>query len=175
MRMSSGVEWSIHCCSMLSFLGPDQALPAAKLAEYHGVPAPYLTKHLQAMVQAGVCASVAGPRGGFRLARPASDISLLDITLAVDGDSYAFACSEIRRRGPAALDDPACYRETCGIAAAMWRAEAAWRTELSATSLADIAASLASAVHPQQLERAAAWLDDALTNRGRTRSGGASS
>lgn len=167
MRMSSGVEWSIHCCSMLSFLGPDHALPAAKLAEYHGVPAPYLTKHLQALVQAGVCESVPGPRGGFRLARPAAEITVLDVTLAVDGDGYAFVCSEIRQRGPAALDDPSCYTESCGIAQTMWRAEAAWRRELAAVSIADIAASLGENVRPEQIERAAEWLEVALHQRGR--------
>lgn len=171
--MSSGVEWSIHCCSMLSFLGPDQALPAAKLAEYHGVPAPYLTKHLQSLVQAGVCESVPGPRGGFRLARPAHEISLLDVTLAVDGDGHAFVCGEIRQRGPAALDDPSCYAEACGIAQAMWRAETAWRNELATVSIADIAASLGDAVSPEQIERGAAWLEVALDHRGRAQ--GASS
>lgn len=169
--MSSGVEWSVHCCSMLSFLGPDHALPAAKLAEFHGVPAPYLTKHLQSLVQAGVCESVPGPRGGFRLARPAAEISLLDVTLAVDGDSHAFACSEIRQRGPAALDDSSCYVEPCGIAQAMWRAEAAWRRELDAVSIADITASLGDAVRPEQIERAAEWLEVALHQRGRNAGG----
>jgi Rrf2 family protein len=167
MRMSSGVEWSIHCCSMLSFLGPEQALPASKLAEFHGVPAPYLTKHLQSLVQAGVCESVPGPRGGFRLARPAADISLLDVTLAVDGDGHAFVCTEIRQRGPAALDDPSCYATSCGIAQAMWRAEAAWRAELESISIADIAASLGDAVRPEQIALAATWLEVALRERGR--------
>lgn len=170
MRMSSGVEWSIHCCSLLAFLGGDQALPAAKLAEYHGVPAPYLTKHLQAMVRAGICESVPGPHGGFRLARELGDVSILDVTLAVDGEGPAFVCSEIRRRGPAAVDDPTCYAESCAIAQAMWRAEAAWRAELSTVSIADIVASLCESLKPIQVERSVVWLDDALTNRGRGRS-----
>lgn len=169
MRMSSGVEWSIHCCSVLAFLGSDQTLPAAKLAEYHGVPAPYLTKHLQAMVRAGICESVPGPYGGFRLGRELADISLLDVTLAVDGEGPAFVCSEIRQRGPAAVDDPACYAESCGIAKAMWRAESAWRAELSSVSIADIVASLGEELQPVEVERSVVWLDDALTSRGRGR------
>lgn len=162
MRMSEGVEWAIHCCTVLAFLEDDQALPAAKLAEFHGVPAAYLAKHLQALVRAGVCESVSGPRGGFRLGRTAEEISLLDVTLAVDGDRTAFRCGEIRRRGPSAQDDPGCYSEPCGIATAMWRAEDAWRRELRAVSVADICASLATRVDPRQLEASAVWLGDVL-------------
>lgn len=163
--MSEGVEWAIHCCTVLAFVQDDEALPAAKLAEFHGVPAPYLAKHLQALVRAGVCDSVSGPRGGFRLARPPEEITLLDVTLAIDGEEPAFRCSEIRQRGPAAQDDPSCYRQSCSIARAMWRAEDAWRAELRRITVADIGAGLATEVNPAQLVQGAAWLQSAL-NRG---------
>ncbi|WP_436793055.1 RrF2 family transcriptional regulator [Actinospongicola halichondriae] len=165
MRMSEGVEWAIHSCTMLAFVPDDQALPAGKLAEFHGVPPAYLAKHLQALVRAGICSSVPGPRGGFRLARPAEEITLLDITLAVDGEGTAFRCSEIRQRGPASQDDPSCYRDTCSIALAMWRAEDAWRAELRRVTLAEIGGNLASVVDPRQLTESAVWLDQTL-NRG---------
>lgn len=164
--MSDGVEWAIHCCTMLAFLDGEQALPAAKLAEYHGVPPAYLAKHLQALVRAGVCDSVPGPRGGFRLARDAAHITLLDVTLAVDGDETAFRCTEIRQRGPAS-QSASCYPTACGIASAMWQAEEAWRRELRAVSVADVAASLAGSVHPEQLMESAVWLHDTLENRGK--------
>lgn len=164
MRMSDGVEWAIHCCTVLGFVPEGGAIPAAKLAEFHGVSPTYLTKHLQALVRAGVCESVAGPRGGYRLARDADDITLLDITLAVDGERTAFECGEIRQRGPAA-QDPSCYREACSIALAMWRAEEAWRAALREVSLAEIGANLAAVVHPRQLAESAVWIDQTL-NRG---------
>ena len=46
--MSDGVEWAIHCCTMLAVLPDGEALPAARLAEFHEVPPAYLAKHLQA-------------------------------------------------------------------------------------------------------------------------------
>src|SRR5262247_2458737 len=102
MRMSDGVEWGVHACTILAVLPPDRALTAAKLAEYHDVPAAYLAKHLQSLARAGVLETVKGPRGGYRLARPATEITLLDVVEAIDGDTPAFRCSEIRRRGPTA-------------------------------------------------------------------------
>ena len=173
MKMSDGVEWATHCCTMLAFLDGDQTLPAAKLAEYHGVAPAYLAKHLQSLVRAGVCDSVPGPRGGFRLARDAADITLLDIALAVDGDETAFRCTEIRQRGPAA-QPASCYPRPCGIAAAMWRAEDAWRRELAAVSVADVATSLAGTVHPDQLVESAVWLQETLEDRGTRTPGGRS-
>ena len=114
MRLSDGVEWGVHACTVLAALPPDAALPAAKLAEYHGVPAAYLAKHLQALARAGVLETVKGPRGGYRLARPAAEITLLDVVEAIDGDEPAFRCTEIRRRGPSAVPARE-YTQPCGI------------------------------------------------------------
>ena len=103
MKLSDGVEWGVHVCTLLAAVPPDNALPAAKLAEYHGVPSAYLAKHLQALASAGVFETVKGPRGGYRLARPAAKVTMLDIVEAIDGEEPAFRCTEIRRRGPTAV------------------------------------------------------------------------
>lgn len=44
--MSDAVEWALHCCTVLATLPEDQALPAARLAEFHDVPPAYLAKAL---------------------------------------------------------------------------------------------------------------------------------
>src|SRR5438046_10326890 len=101
MRLSEGVEWGLHCAVLLAVMPSDAALATGRLAEYHGVPVAYLAKHLQAMSRAGILAAVPGRGGGYRLARPAVDVSALDVVEAVDGEAPAFKCLEIRRRGPA--------------------------------------------------------------------------
>ena len=163
--MSDAVEWSIHCCTVLAVLPEDQALPAARLAEFHDVPPAYLAKALQAMAGAGLVESRPGPLGGYRLARPASDVSLLDIVLAVDGDDAAFRCREIRQRGPAATAGSPAYRRPCGIARVMWRAEDAWRAELAAVSVGEIVAELLATVPAEQLVRGAEWIQDVDVRR----------
>lgn len=136
-------------------------MAAARLAEFHGVAPSYLAKHLQALAQAGIVESVAGRNGGYRLARDARSITLLDVVLAVEGDDFAFRCTEIRRRGPASA--PARhYTARCAIAAAMDGAEAAWRKELASSTIADVVASLAQSVSPVSVRKATVWYQEAM-------------
>ena len=163
--MSDAVEWSIHCCSLLAALPQGQALPASRLAEYHDVPPAYLAKALQAMAAAGIVESRSGPRGGYRLARPATDITLLEIVQAVDGPGTAFRCSELRQRGPGAIDEPGAYRVKCGIARAMWRAEDAWRAELAATTVSDMVIDFLTLASPERVQRGIEWIQEVHVQR----------
>ena len=163
--MSDAVEWSIHCCTLLAALPEDGALPAARLAEYHGVPPAYLAKALQAMATAGIVESRPGPAGGYRLARSPADISLLEVVQAVDGPGTAFRCREIRQRGPGAVDEAGAYRIPCGIARAMWRAEDAWRAELSRTTVGDMVVDFITQASPARVHRGVEWVQEVQVKR----------
>ena len=142
MKLSDGVEQAIHCVAMMAGLEPGCVLSAAALAEFHGVSPSYLLKHLQALSRAGLVQTVPGPKGGYRLARDAGEISLLDIVLAVEGAEPAFRCAEIRQRGPHPVQ-PHHFKTPCGIKVAMLKAEQAYRAELRRVSVADVLADLA--------------------------------
>jgi Rrf2 family protein len=157
MRMSERVEWAAHCAVVLAFLPDGDSLSAARLAEYHGVPAPYLAKSLQALMQAGLVASRPGRSGGYRLARAAGDVSLLDVFDAVEGDGTFFRCTEIRRRGPTRVA-AARYTPVCGVARAMWDAEAAWRESLAGVTIADLAAGTLVDAPPEAVAKGVRWL-----------------
>ncbi|RFB78701.1 RrF2 family transcriptional regulator [Methylovirgula sp. 4M-Z18] len=141
MKLSEGIEQAIHSVSMLAGLAPGGLLSAAALAEFHGVSPSYLLKHLQALSQAGILATEPGPKGGYRLARAADAITLLDIVLAIEGPQPAFRCQEIRQRGPNPLPQRY-FAQPCGISAAMLRAERAYRDELRRITIAAILADL---------------------------------
>lgn len=161
MKLSEGVEWSLHCCSVLGALPPGVTLPGSRLAEFHEVPASYLAKHLQALSTAGIVESVTGRKGGYRLARPADEIAVLDVVLAVEGDDPAFRCSEIRQRGPSAVA-PELYVRPCGIARVMRDAEAAWRDSLRSVSIGDLVAELDDSVDSEQMDKAINWMGKVL-------------
>lgn len=148
MKLAESTEWVLHATTALAMLDADATASAAQLAEHYGVPAAYLAKQLQALTRAGLLAATTGPRGGFRLARPASDITLLDIVEAVDGRSPFYVCREIRQRGRGAVPKEQC-RRACSLAAAMAEAERAWRDSLAATTVADIVAGLPRGTAPR--------------------------
>lgn len=62
------------------------------VAKHSGVPAPYLAKIFKQLNDAGIVESKRGFSGGVWLARPPSDISVLDVTLAVDGPGWISSC-----------------------------------------------------------------------------------
>lgn len=138
--MSEGVEWGLHCCVTLAWLGDERPVSTARLAAHFDLPSAYLNKRLQALVRAGILTSTPGARGGFRLARPADKITLMDVVTAIEGAEEAFRCTEIRRQG-AGVEAPASeFRRPCGVAAAMRKAEFAWRRELARQTVAGIVA-----------------------------------
>ena len=117
VQISKGVEWAAHATAMMAGLPEDRGLKAEALARYHEVPAAYMAKQLQALSKAGIVRSARGAHGGYRLAKPADQISLWDITAAVDGAKPAFRCTEIRQNGPCGLKSKDC-KGPCHIAAA---------------------------------------------------------
>ena len=164
MRLGDGVEWTLHCCTVLGAVPSPLAVPASVLAEFHGVPSAYLAKQMQALARAGIVEAVPGRNGGYKLARPSTDITILDVVLAVEGTERAFRCTEIRQQGPSAIS-PSSYAKPCGIAAAMWRAEERYREALAATTIGDLVAELDSGVDPEQTEKALIWLSERLGGR----------
>jgi Rrf2 family protein len=164
MHLNEGVEWAAHCAAILAALPEGATLPAVRLAEYHGVPAPYLAKSLQALTRAGIVESTTGRLGGYRLGRSATDISLLDVVQAIEGHETFFTCTEIRRRGPSRVAARA-YTPTCGIAAAMWRAERAWQDELRAVTIADLAELTLKQAPAAALEKGVTWITQVLSTR----------
>ncbi|WP_254127286.1 Rrf2 family transcriptional regulator [Aquihabitans sp. G128] len=156
--MGQGVEWALHACVNLAWAGPERPLPVATLAELNGLPTPYLNKQLQALARAGVVTSTPGARGGFALARPPEEITVLDVVQAIDGTEGAFRCTEIRQQGPLPAGRGA-FRSPCQIASVMGRAEAAWRAELAAETVAGLAGEVAAKV-PQTPVQIRRWLAD---------------
>lgn len=155
MKMSAGVEWSLHCCVVLS--AATEPVAAHQLATLHDVPPAYLAKQLQALSRAGIVAAAQGQAGGYRLARAATDVTVLDVVRAVDGDSPAFVCTEIRQRGPLAAAPRDCTRP-CAIARTMARAEQAWREVLGTVTLADLAGEVSADYQGDVLAGIRNWL-----------------
>ena len=157
MKINKGVEWAAHAAALLGALPDRHVLSAEALADYFELPPAYLAKQLQSLSQAKLVLSLRGANGGYRLAKPATDISLLDIALAVDGPAPAFKCTEIRQSGPCGAARGEC-KTPCGIAASFYAAEEAFRSVLADISVADMIISGATDAKPERVQRIAQWI-----------------
>ena len=157
MKLGEGVEAAIHCAAMLAGVDGQATMPGAAMAEAFGLSPSYLLKHLNMLTADGILESVPGPAGGYRLARPAERITLLDIVLAGEGREPAFRCGEIRRNGPVKIDASA-YAKPCGINAAMLKAERASRAALAEARLSDIVAEYMSDADPRSVAAGCAFV-----------------
>jgi Rrf2 family iron-sulfur cluster assembly transcriptional regulator len=63
-----------------------------EVSEGLGLSQAFLTKVLQHLTRCGLMTSLRGPNGGVALARPAEEIRLLDVVLALDGERRLAAC-----------------------------------------------------------------------------------
>ncbi len=72
---------------------PDTVLSATGLAERAGLEPPTVAKVLKPLAQAGLVQAFRGVAGGYRLARPSAEISLVEIVEAMEGPLAMTECS----------------------------------------------------------------------------------
>jgi Rrf2 family protein len=85
MRLTRASSYALHAVVFMAGQKKDGPIASHIIAEKRGIPERFLLKVLKPLVSAQVLFSVKGPNGGYRLARPASDITILEILEAVDG------------------------------------------------------------------------------------------
>jgi Rrf2 family iron-sulfur cluster assembly transcriptional regulator len=69
-----------------------RAVSLAAIAARQQISRPYLEQLFARLRRGGLVRSVRGPGGGYRLARPASDLSIADVVRAVDEPLRATRC-----------------------------------------------------------------------------------
>ncbi len=105
-------------------------MTSAEIADATAIPAGYVPPVMGDLVRAGLVSNRRGRRGGYRLAMPPSEVSLLAIVEAVEGDSRRRTC--VLRGGPCRRDG------ACDVHEAFFRAQEALIGSLASVSLADL-------------------------------------
>jgi len=83
LRASRKLVFAIEALLDIAYNAGGDPVRSSGLTERHGIPRRYLEPVLQQLVRDGILESLRGPRGGYRLARERSRISLGDIVRAV--------------------------------------------------------------------------------------------
>jgi Rrf2 family protein len=92
---SRACEYGLRAVIYMARSGADGApawVSARRIATELGIPFHFLSKIFQQLGGAGLVVSSRGPKGGVRLARPPSDINLLQIVQALDGSGVFTSC-----------------------------------------------------------------------------------
>ena len=85
MKPTAAVRCALQVLVHLATRDANAQATAHAFARAHGMSGAFLLKALLPLARAGVLQSLRGPNGGYRLARPATQITLLEIVEAVDG------------------------------------------------------------------------------------------
>jgi len=128
IHISEAAKLALHTLILLASapeapLRVNQAVRVLRVSENH------LAKVLQRLARAGLVKSTRGPHGGFRLARPAARLSLLEVYEAIEGALCSHHCL---------LGKPRCTGR-CVLGDLVEKATRDFRDHLAKTRLADVA------------------------------------
>lgn len=159
MQLSVGVEYALHSLFYLQGLPQGKVIGIKELSALHGISETYLSKVFTRLRKSGIVRSVSGVKGGYELARPASDISFWDIVEAVEGAAYIFQCAEIRQKNALfgdeyTLNPPKC---PCLIKVVMSEAEDQMRNYLRGKSLQWLMDQVKGGFSEQKLDLITNW------------------
>ncbi len=119
----------IHAAVILA--GERNGLVSARaLAERLSASEAHLAKVMQRLVHTGIVHSARGPKGGFALARPASEVTLLAIYEAIEGAVQPARC---------VFGSPVCGRRSCVFRGVTEELDARLRAYLAGATLGDLA------------------------------------
>jgi Rrf2 family protein len=84
MRISAKADYAVRATIELA-ASDDEPVKAERVATAQGIPLNFLENILGELRHAGIVRSQRGAEGGFRLAKPADQITIADVIRAVDG------------------------------------------------------------------------------------------
>lgn len=131
MEISRQADYAVRAVLHLAQERPDRRVRRVDIVEAQEVPGAFLTKILSRLTAAGIVDSRRGVNGGMKLARPAGEITLLEVVEAVDGPV---------RLNPCLLRPGTCPRDTyCAVHPVWARLTNELRGWLTEVTFADLA------------------------------------
>lgn len=94
LRITKADDYAIRAMIHLACLPEGRVALRQEIADAQSIPASFMAKILRRLVRASLLTSARGVNGGFALARPPADISLLDIVEAIDGPLGLTECTD---------------------------------------------------------------------------------
>ncbi len=142
MTIGKSARYALHALLEMALAG-EAPVTVAGVADRYGLPRTALAKVFQQLVRAGLALGTRGVGGGYRLARPASQVSVLDVTSAFERPRPAGLCLIAERPGAGCERLP-----TCGLRQLFDEADELVRCTFASVSLATLARRTAAPLPP---------------------------
>ena len=144
LRISKMTDYATVILARLA-LAPQRQFTAAQLADQTHLAQPTVSKVLKLLLRRGLLQSTRGLHGGYRLARPAGEITAAQILDALEGPVALIECA--RHVHHCSIES------TCGVGRAWQRVSVALRRVLEEITLVDLAGLGGEPVRFAALER----------------------
>ena len=131
MELTHRGSYAIRAVLTLARADDGDVVPARRIAKGMDIPVRFLPQVLGDLGRAGIVEARLGRAGGYRLSKPASEISLLEVIEAAEGDA---------RRQTCVLTGKACGKDDvhCDVHEVLSEAQDAILERLAGTSVADV-------------------------------------
>ncbi|WP_129578179.1 MULTISPECIES: Rrf2 family transcriptional regulator [Sorangium] len=106
MKLSNKGRYGVRALFDIAFHNDGRPTQIREISERELIPARFLEQIFQDLKKAGLISSKRGPRGGYHLARPASEISLGDVVRALEGPVAVIAPDDEGNPESSTLDPP---------------------------------------------------------------------
>ncbi len=133
-------DYAVRAMLALSRHPNGELVSVRRIAGEMDIPGRFLPQVMGDLGRAGLVEAATGRSGGYRLSRPPTEISVLDVIDAVEGDSRRRTC--VLRGGPCGLDG------YCDVHDVFFAAQDAMLGTLAAATLADLPHRLGGRIAP---------------------------
>lgn len=99
MKISTKGKYGLRAMIDLAQYSEQEAVSISSIAQRQKISESYLEQLVAKLKKAGLVISIRGAAGGYRLARPASGISVGDVLRALEGDVRAVICTAQTEEG----------------------------------------------------------------------------
>jgi Rrf2 family protein len=140
MLFSTKAEYGVRLMIELGRRPPgDGPIALSAVAEAETLPLSYLEHLVAKLREAGLVTSVRGAHGGYRLARPASEIEMLDVVQALEGPIAPMECfNDDMREGRVLCSHESDGDRACATKLLWTRVHGGITKALAGTTLADL-------------------------------------
>ena len=114
MKLSTRARYGLRALVDIGVYGENEAVPIQSIAERQNISESYLEQLVAMLKKAGLVESTRGAYGGYRLGRPAGEISVGDVLRVLEGSLDAVSC-------PGAKEEQSCEGSGTCVTKYVWR------------------------------------------------------